>query len=207
MEQSLLLRTVFPRQIQRRSSRKSRILVPLGRSPRPEAAFHKRQYLFLMLSKLCGYMVLFQLPQKCLICSFPLKNGMQVHHSLVCKHHTSLWRTTDIWGIFQRRARFSINQQLVAAGATNGLPGDHSLSFKYYSIYPVRSGKWSRILPCGGGRTHQHLRSQPIGRRHQKYNITRTQNRRAYRVWNANSKEWRRSTLVPIPVPPKKGAC
>ena len=64
MQQSLLLRTVFPRQIQRRSSRKSRILVPLGRSPQPEAAFHKRQYLFLMLSKLCGYMVLFQLPQK-----------------------------------------------------------------------------------------------------------------------------------------------
>ena len=149
----------------------------------------------------------FNCPKKCLICSFPLKNGMQVHHSLVCKHHTSLWRTTDIWGIFQGRARFSINQQLVAAGATNGLPGDHSLSFKYYSIYPVRSGKWSRILPCGGGRTHQHLRSQPIGRRHQKYNITRTQNRRAYRVWNANSKEWRSSTLVPIPVPPKKGAC
>ena len=48
----------------RRSSRKSRILVPLGSSPQPEAAFHKRQYLFLMLSKLCGCMVLFQLPQK-----------------------------------------------------------------------------------------------------------------------------------------------
>ena len=40
-----------------------------------------------------------------------------------------------MYGIFQGRARFSINQQLVAAGATNSLPGDHSLSFKYYSIY------------------------------------------------------------------------
>ena len=42
------------------------------------------------------------------------------------------------------------------------------------------------------------------GRTNQKYNITRAQNRRTYRLWNANNKEWRSSTLVPIPVPPKK---
>ena len=152
-------------------------------------------------------------PKKFQSVSFPLKNGMQVHHSFMCKHHTSLWyfrRGQRIYKSFHGRRRFSINQQLVAAGATNGLPGDHGLSFKYYSIYQHNLPRYDQAsghesCRAAGGRTHQHLRSQTaIGRRHQKYNITRAQNRRAYRLWNANNKEWRSSTLVPIPVPPKK---
>ena len=98
----------------------------------------------------------------------------------------------------------------MAARATNGLPGDHGLSFKYYSIYQHNLPRYNQVsghesCRAAGGRTYQHLRSPTaIARRHQKYNNTRAQNRRAYRLWNANNKEWRSSTLVPIPVPPKK---
>ena len=157
--------------------------------------------------------VYYNLPNKFRSRPIPLCNGMLVHHSFICKHHTSVWfyrRGQRRYESFTGNARLRLNQQLVAAGAAKGLPGDHGPSiFRLFcqNQYNVPHPRTSGHEPCSaaGGRRHQNLRSAAARfRRVQTYQIARAQSRRSYRLWKAQLQGWRSSTLVSIPSPRKR---
>ena len=160
-----------------------------------------------------GSWTFFNLPAKFKSVPVELSNGMLVHHSYICRHHTSIWyyrRGVRKYDCFYTNQRHSLNQQLVAAGATNGLPGDRgSLLFKHFCRYQRNipeigtSGHESRR--AAGGRQHQRLRStEARHRRWNTYTTARAAHRREYRKWKSHFMGWNHNTLASIPCPPKK---
>ena len=164
-------------------------------------------------SNFLGSWTFYNLPRKFRSIPVQLHNGMLVHHSYICRHHTCIWyyrRGVRKYECIQTKQRHSLNQQLVAAGATNGLPGDRgSLLFKHFCRYQKNipevetSGHESRR--AAGGRKHQCLRSTDARhRRWNKYTSERREYRSEYRKWKSQFLGWNHFTLASIPCPPKK---